>query len=127
MARQNKQLTNAFEKLEGKTQVQELEKGVQKGEAEDMNTVTEQVREEGNTITVTNDETKTLKQVTQNILALYEEKQKRETVEETHVRTTFLFRKDLQKRLDKLSKNKRGFKTMFLNQAIESMLDELEK
>jgi len=127
MGRQSKQLTNAFDKLESKPQVQEVEEGVQREEDKNMNTVTEQVIEESNTSNVTNDETKTLRQVTQNILALYEEKQKRETVEETHVRTTFLFRKDLQKRLDKLSKNKRGFKTMFLNQAIESMLDELEK
>ena len=53
-------------------------------------------------------------------------KSKKKTVEETHNRATFLFRKDLQDRLDNLADGKRGFKTMFLNQAVEALLDEME-
>lgn len=68
-----------------------------------------------------------VEQVKKDLLSMYEEKTKKEKVEDTHIRTTFLFRKDLSKRLDKLAKNKRGFKTMFLNKAIEALLDEMEK
>jgi hypothetical protein len=66
-------------------------------------------------------------QVKDDLLSLYDEKTKKEKVEDTHTRTTFLFRNDLSKRLDKLAKNKRGFKTLFMNKAIEALLDELEK
>lgn len=70
--------------------------------------------------------TKTIKDVTKSIMDMYDEKSKKKTVEETHTRSTFLFRNDLQERLDKLAEGKRGFKTMFLNRAIEALLDEME-
>jgi hypothetical protein len=69
---------------------------------------------------------KTVRDVGDSIMSMYDEKSKKKTVEETHNRATFLFRKDLQERLDKLSEGKRGFKTMFLNKAIEVLLDEIE-
>ena len=69
---------------------------------------------------------RTIKDVRNNIMSMYDEKSKKKTVEETHNRATFLFRKDLQDRLDKLAEGKRGFKTMFLNQAVEALLDEME-
>ncbi|MEB6213510.1 hypothetical protein MXL49_16640 [Enterococcus casseliflavus] len=60
-------------------------------------------------------------------LELEKERQK-PTMEESHVRTTFLLRKDLQRRLDALSDVQgRGFKTKFLNMAIEALLDDWEK
>lgn len=71
--------------------------------------------------------TKTVRDVRNNIMSRYDEKSKKKTVEETHTRATFLFRNDLQERLDKLADGKRGFKTMFLNEAIEAMLDEMEE
>lgn len=49
------------------------------------------------------------------------------TVEETHTRTTFLLRNDLKARLDNLAEqNKRGYKTEFINKAIEMLLDAME-
>jgi predicted DNA-binding protein len=69
---------------------------------------------------------KTIKDVTNSILSMYDEKTKKKTVEETHNRATFLFRKDLQERLDNMADGKRGFKTMFMNKAIEALLDEME-
>jgi hypothetical protein len=57
-------------------------------------------------------------QIKDDLLSMYDEKIKKEKVEDTHIRTTFLFRKDLSKRLEKLAKNKRGFKTLFMNKAI---------
>jgi hypothetical protein len=85
-----------------------------------------------NTNNVTNDviqseKSLSVQQVKHDLLNMYQEKSKKETVEDTHTRTTFLFRNDLAKRLDKLAKNKRGFKTMMINKAIEALLNELEK
>lgn len=68
----------------------------------------------------------TMKDVSTNLILMYNEKSKKKTVEETHNRATFLFRKDLQDRLDKLSAGRRGFKTMFMNKAIEALLDSTE-
>lgn len=54
--------------------------------------------------------------------------QSRPTMEDTHVRSTFLFRRDLQERLDRIAETQpRGFKTKFLNIAIESLLDQIEE
>lgn len=68
----------------------------------------------------------TVKDISERLKNKYQEKSKKPTVEDTHTRSTFLFRNDLQKRLDKLAKNKRGFKTMFINEAIEALLNEYE-
>lgn len=81
--------------------------------------VIQNVTQEQNTVSVA--------QIKDDLLSMYDEKAKKERVEDTHIRATFLFRKDLSKRLDKLAKNKRGFKTLFMNKAIEALLDELEK
>lgn len=52
---------------------------------------------------------------------------KKERVEDTHTRHTFLIRNDLLNRLEKHSREKRGFKTEFINLAIKSALGEIEK
>ncbi|MCG1010911.1 ParA family protein [Salinicoccus sp. ID82-1] len=65
-----------------------------------------------------------------DILELYkkkEENKQKNKVENTHKRMTFLIRKELKKRLDIISKNKHGFKTFILNQAIEEILDKTER
>lgn len=51
---------------------------------------------------------------------------KKERVEDTHTRNTFLIRNDLMKRLNHFSKHRRGFKTEFINYVIEQGLDEIE-
>ena len=49
------------------------------------------------------------------------------TVEATHTRTTFLLRNDLKDRLNNLSdQHKRGYKTDFINKAIELLLEAVE-
>lgn len=97
--------------------------------------ITKDVTKESNSVTepetVTDNQipepsNKTIKDVTKSIMDMYDEKSKKKTVEETHTRATFLFRNDLQERLDKLAEGKRGFKTMFLNRAIEALLDEMD-
>ena len=132
MARVNKNLSNVFNKFSHKENVSVghntknddvtgLSNTEQKHVAQTSNTNQEDVAQTSNTETVT------LQHVRNTILDKYEEKTKRQTVEDTHQRTTFLFRKDLLRRLDKLTKGKRGFKTMFINEAIEALLNEWEK
>lgn len=56
----------------------------------------------------------------------YDAKYKKQTVNDTHTRTTFLLRNDLAERLNALSAGKRGFKTEFLNAAVEHWLEIIE-
>ncbi|MCD4839751.1 hypothetical protein LRS37_12915 [Neobacillus sedimentimangrovi] len=69
----------------------------------------------------------TVLEVAERLEMKYQEKVKKPTVEDTHVRLTFLCRRDLAKRLDKLAKNKRGFKTSFINEALEMLLNAYEQ
>lgn len=150
MARKSKNLSNAFERFSNtkpkpvtvtKQQIHETE--VESVTSNSNNEgVSENVIQLSNTKNITEDVTvnsnislnskvdkskTTVGDIKQDLLSMYEEKSKKETVEDTHIRTTFLFRKDIAKRLDRLSKNKRGFKTMFINKAIEALLDEMEE
>lgn len=57
-----------------------------------------------------------------------QESKKKPRMEDTHVRSTFLLDRRLQARLDALASTQpRGFKTKFLNIAIESLLDQMEE
>jgi hypothetical protein len=91
------------------------------------NSNTEAVTKDATLNVIQEPSTVSVAQIKDDLLSMYDEKTKKEKVEDTHIRTTFLFRKDLSKRLEKLAKNKRGFKTLFMNKAIEALLDELEK
>lgn len=129
----------AFDKSEEKTSViteEVKQKDISSNEANTSLSNTEQKEDDvisnSNTNTITKDVIQepsvvSVAQVKDDLLSMYEEKTKKVKVEDTHIRTTFLFRKDLSKRLEKLAKNKRGFKTLFMNKAIEALLDELEK
>lgn len=150
MAWKNRNLSNAFERFSNnkpkhvtvpKQQLHETEvenvtsnsnnEGVSENVIQLSNTknITEDVTVNSNTSSNSKvDKNKrTVGDIKQDLLSMYEEKSKKETVEDTHIRTTFLFRKDIAKRLDRLSKNKRGFKTMFINKAIEALLDEMKE
>lgn len=116
MARDNNALSNAFSQFETGAEVED-----QKQE-QSTNASTEQIEEQARQ----QSQSPTVKDVSNELLSMYEAKKKKKTVEETHVRTTFLFDKELEKRLTKLAKGKRGFKTMFFNKAIESLLNEME-
>lgn len=79
-----------------------------------------------NNDTSTHENSKSLQDVSQDIMDTFTEMSKRKTVEDTHTRATYLVRNDLLKRLDKLAKGKRGFKTLFVNKAMEALLNDLE-
>lgn len=98
----------------------------QQPEVEEQPQTELETQEEETTVEESTQESLTVTDVAERIKNKYQEKSSRPTVEDTHVRSTFLFRKDLSKRLDKLAKNKRGFKTMFINEAIEALLNEYE-
>ncbi|WP_051633651.1 hypothetical protein [Bacillus sp. UNC41MFS5] len=135
MAKQRRQLNNAFEQLSGNEGentpmnpveatnptnnevVEEAPQNATETAPEGSQEVLEEVEENSTT---------TVKSVAERLQQKYQEKVSKPTVEDTHIRTTFLFRKDLAKRLDRLSKNKRGFKTAFINEAIEALLNEYE-
>jgi hypothetical protein len=151
MARQKKQLTDAFNQFSQTENVKTKDKQTteKKEETKPFKIAHDSESYDGtsnsNTKTETKDETQkgnnenvtsnviqnnntTVEHVKQNLLNKYEEKTNRATVEDTHTRSTFLFRNDLSDRLDKLAKKKkRGFKTLFINDAIEALLDEMEK
>lgn len=141
MARKNKSLSGAFTQFDEPKKENETENknasAEQEAESQKQETDQQPVIEIRNKKPVTQDvtveenknpepPTKTVRDVSNNIKSKYEQKQKAKTVEETHTRATFLFRNDLQKRLDKLAEGKRGYKTMFMNDAIEALLDEME-
>lgn len=97
------------------------------------------VTQNSNTDTVSNDVTPhviqdetqdvTLESLVGKFSEEVETRKQKQRVEDTHKRSTFLFRRDLSDRLDEMAKadGSRGFKTMFINRAIESFLDAYEK
>lgn len=87
-----------------------------------LDTVFTKFEEEDITVESTDRE----QEIKDSFVKKYEKKYKKPTVNDTHTRTTFLLRNDLAERLNTLSEGKRGFKTEFMNAAIEQMLDILE-
>lgn len=113
MARDKKSLSDPFEEF-----------SKDKKSEETVNSNTETVTED---VIQSKDGNITVEDVKRQLMTSYEEKANKKTVEETHTRSTFLFENRLSSRLDKLAKKKkRGFKTMFINKAIEALLDEME-
>lgn len=124
MSRKSRSLSNAFnqEANEEKVTVKPTQENEQKDVTLNSNTETVTERE------IQNSDDKTVKSATEQLLNKYDAKIKKPRIEDTHTRTTFLFRNDLRDRLDKLSEDKsRGFKTIVMNEAIEAILDELER
>lgn len=92
--------------------------------------ITENVNSNSNNSNITLDETSsekplTVAEIKENLLSMYDEKVNAPKMEDTHERTTFFIDKQLKKRLDKLSKNKHGYKKIFYNTAIRALLDEI--
>lgn len=54
------------------------------------------------------------------------EKRNKPTIEETHTRNTLFIRNDLHKRMERITKKRRGLKTLLVNEAIEAVLDAIE-
>ena len=64
----------------------------------------------------------------EEITETFKVKQSKPLMKDTHHRTSFLFRKDLRERLDVLSDYYgRGFRTHFLNNAIENAIISAEQ
>lgn len=85
------------------------------------NKVDEEVKDE---ISVTSEPTSEL-----GMAGFLESQSRRNRIEDTHTRRTFLIRNDLLKRFDNISKKvgSKGFKTNFINFVISDALNELEQ
>lgn len=62
----------------------------------------------------------------QDIIEKFNEKRKKPTIEDTHVRNTVFIRNDLHERLHNLTNKRRGLKTLLINEALEAILDVIE-
>ena len=61
------------------------------------------------------------------VLQSFKDSMKRDTVESTHTRKTFIVRNDLLRELDKLSRKQgRGFQTWFVNMAFERLIEDIK-
>lgn len=61
------------------------------------------------------------------LIRSFKDSVKRETVEDTHTRKTFIVRNDLLRELEKMSRKQgRGFQTWFVNMAFERLLEDLK-
>lgn len=135
MARKSKQLTTAFDTMktvETRTEPGHIDVTPHSNTETESNDVTQDVIQEV-TPNVILEESPAQTDVTMDsIISKFAEKveikRQKQRVEDTHKRSTFLFRRDLAERLDKLSRGEdRGFKTMFMNDAIEALLDAYER
>ncbi|EJQ77737.1 hypothetical protein LKL95_27680 [Bacillus cereus] len=101
MARRDKKLTTAFDEQEE---------------------VVEEIVEE----VVVEVETTGEKTLSEDLMSDYIEKSKKPTIDDTHTRRTFLVEKELIKKLDRVAKGKRGFKTMAINKALKAILQDFK-
>ena len=109
MAREDNKLTTAFNKV-----------------TEDV-TVTRNTNTEYEDVTPTDNTKITLDNVKDNLDEEQRKRNAKKRIEETHKRATFLVRKDLQKRLDRLVRHEKGLtKTLFVNKALEALLNAYE-
>ncbi len=125
MARKNRELNNPFDDNSNNTPTGQGEQKVNEpGEGSTTEGGSTPIDETptNNTNTVM-----TVKDVTNDLLDMFNKKQNKLTVEETHKRVTFLLDRDLNDRLNALAEGKKGFKTLFLNKAVKTLLDELEQ
>src|SRR5699024_2092542 len=145
MARKNRDLSNVFDSLQSK----ESKKVVNGNDSDDNVSLmeTEDIQEESDSNQVINvdddsasEESTPLSDVPydptyheynekdcndfyeckKEIRGKDDEKRKKKTMEETHIRTTYLLERSLPKRLDKLTEDNRGLKTLLLNDAVEA-------
>jgi len=128
MARKNKDFTNVFDSLnvehtDENKESEEKEKVGKAASNEESSLQQKDITQEDPDIDT---ESNNFNDFKSSILSKYEEKRKKKTVEETHIRTTFLLHKDLAKRLNRITKNKHGLKTILLNDAVEAIVKSME-
>lgn len=129
MARKNRDFSDVFNSLNVERNEDDNETN-ENMNVDDVDSDTDQTSTQ-NDVTLnpssSDNETNNFTDFKTSILTKYEEKKKKKTVEETHIRTTFLLRKDLAKRLNKITRNKHGLKTILLNDAVEAIVKSMEE
>ena len=115
MARQKRSLPGAFEKLAPKND------GV---EAPESTPVKPETNTSSNELEATTASASTPDSI-DSLLELMRAQKERKTFEELHTRTSFFVRNELRKELDRVARREpHGFKTKFINYAIEKALQE---
>jgi outer membrane biosynthesis protein TonB len=112
-------------KKQGK--VQEKPKQVKKEVKVESVSNNETYTEDVNIESKHNSETTSLDDLSKSISQMFEEKTKKKTMEETHTRATFLIENKLLEKFNKITKDKRGYKTMLMNQVLQAVVDAHEK
>jgi uncharacterized protein (DUF4415 family) len=72
-------------------------------------------------------ETNSLEDLSKSISDKFVEKSKKKTMEETHTRKTFLIENELLKEFNRLTKNKRGYQTMLINEVLRAVINTQNK
>lgn len=137
----NTSLSNVFDRLQGnkeiKKQKEELKKETSKKKTKPTNTTQQTTDSKTDTDNKTKSKLTTVdtspkKQegegdtFSSSIINKFQEKSRKQTIEETHTRNTLFIRNDLHYRLQELTQHKRGLKTLLINEAVEAILDILE-
>jgi uncharacterized protein (DUF4415 family) len=91
------------------------------------NNVQDNVSENVNIESKHTNETNSLNDLSKSINAKFEEKTKKKTMEETHTRKTFLIENELLKEFNRLTKNKRGYQTMLINEVLRAVIESQKK
>src|SRR5699024_639805 len=129
MARKNRDFSDVFNSLNVERNEDDNETN-ENMNVDDVDSDTDQTSTQ-NDVTLnpssSDNETNNFTDFKTSILTKYEEKRKKKTVEESHIRTTFLLRKDLAKRLNKITRPKHGLKTILLNNAVEAIVKAMEE
>lgn len=94
---------------------------------EENKDVQENVSKDVNIESKHNNETNSLDSLSKSINEMFEEKSKKKTMEETHTRKTFLIENELLKEFNKLTKNKRGYQTMLINEVLRAVIESHKK
>jgi len=122
MARKENDLSNVFSALQSDSDFQEH---ISQLNPEDDESTPKEDSDLNENIE-TDDQYNDFDNFKKDILHKYDKKRKRKTMEETHTRTTFLLENSLANRLNKLTRNKRGLKTLVLNDAVRAIIMALE-
>lgn len=107
------------EDVENEKKVPEINSLVTNDPVEEVDTPTEEYTESDSSESIENS-------FNQEIMEKFNFARKKPTIEETHTRNTIFLENDLHKRMSKITKGKRGLKTMLINEAVKVVLDIVE-
>lgn len=139
MVKKKRSLTSVFNDVMGTTEEEEKKEDAKQEVKQEEKTPEIEVVKEEKAPEIAQQETPQEVQETQQeelqqedqeegLISKFKKKKEKKKVEETHQRVTFLVRNELKVELDKLFKKYGyGFKTLFINEAIEKQLERVRE